>query len=101
MTMPSLRPRSKQQRGRSRGCDPSNRADQKRVKRESPRPLLVCAIIMTLAAAIGDWVIGALFLGSHQPGSQINLDFGVPVMGLACTILAVMAWRAWWRARGT
>lgn len=95
--MASPRPRSNKQHGRSRGRKPSNRADRQRARQDSPRSLLVLAILVTLVALAGDSITAAFFLGPHPPGSRIHMDLGVPVMGIACTIVAVMAWRAWWK----
>lgn len=101
MTMPNPRPRSNKQHGRSRGREPSNCADRQRARRESPRSLLVLAIVVTLVAVASDGITGAFFLGPHPPGSHTSLDVGVPLMGIACTIVAGMAWRGWWKARQT
>jgi hypothetical protein len=76
-----------------------NQADWQRARQESPRSRLVLAILVTLIAVAGDPITAAFFLGPHPPVSHIHLDLGVPLMGIACTIVAVMAWRAWWRAR--
>ncbi len=98
-TMANPRPRSKKSRGQSRPKGPSSCTDQQRARQESPRPLLVLAVLLTLVAICADWATLAFFLNRPPQGTRAHLDVLVPAVGAACTVFAVMTWHGWWKMR--
>lgn len=96
-------PRSNRNQGRSRSREarnPSSRTvDRRRARQESPRPLLVLAITVSVVALLSDVATVSLVVAAFRRIGHIHLDLGIALFGIACTIIAVIAWREWWKAR--
>lgn len=101
--MASRHPRNKRNKGHSRSRD-SNRpfhrsGGQQRARKESPRPLLVLALFTSIMALLNDVATACFIVAAYRRIGHIHLDLRIAVLGVVCTIFAVIAWRAWWKAR--
>lgn len=99
--MANPRPRSKKQHGRPRPKGPSRLTDQQRARHESPRPLLVLAVILTPIAFFSDWITEDFLFARHPRGSHVHLDIAVPFLAIGGSVLAAMAWRSWWKLQSS
>lgn len=101
--MASRHPRSNRSKSHSRSREsskPSHRpSGQQRARQDSPRSLLVVAVFTSVVALPSDVATTRFVVAAYRRIGHIHLDLRIAVMGVVCTIVALIAWRAWWKAR--
>ncbi len=96
--MASPRPNRKRSAKSSHQTDKRRPAGGARSRPESPRSILVLALVIGIAATVTDWADCAFTVGSLHQSGHLHIDVGMTLLGLALTVLAVYAFRGWWKA---
>ncbi|MFO0875677.1 MAG: hypothetical protein U0575_17160 [Phycisphaerales bacterium] len=97
--MTRRRPKSRRHpQSRARSHDD---AKSERKRWESSSAPLLLALALAVAAAFTDWAAVAFTLDEYRLHGHIHIELGLVSMGLALTVVALIAGHGWWKLRST